>query len=358
MKKILVISSYPAPYRVAVFQGLKQYYEMDIFFEFMEDQNRSADWFARGEEFRVLNTAENCQIFADCLKKIQEYDLVLAYDYNNKQARRLMRCAINRKVPYIINADGAFIHRHWLKDVVKTYYISRARACFASGEYAKKYFLTYGAKAENIYLHHFTSLNREDIVSHCPTTREKKILREQLGLEDRPTVLTIGQFIPRKGFDILLRAWQYMPQEMQLILIGGGDLEAEYQRQIQDLGLSHVYVSGFMDKKKIFSYYQAVDLFVLPTREDIWGLVINEAMACGLPVISTDRCIAAMEMIQDDVNGYIVPVEDVEALAEKMKKILTDSSLRQAMSEANLEKIQDYTLDQIVECHRRVIDQL
>ncbi|MBP3701143.1 MAG: glycosyltransferase family 1 protein, partial [Lachnospiraceae bacterium] len=151
MKKILVISSYPAPYRVAVFRGLAKYYQMDVFFEFIQDQSRAAEWFVRSADFKVLNTPENKAAFDHCLKHVTEYDLVLAYDYNNTNAGRLIRTCIRKGVPYIINCDGAFIHSHWLKDMVKRYYISHAWGCFASGTHAADYFLHYGAVKEKIH---------------------------------------------------------------------------------------------------------------------------------------------------------------------------------------------------------------
>ena len=62
----------------------------------------------------------------------------------------------------------------------------------------------------------------------------------------------------------------------------------------------------------------AADVFVMPTREDIWGLVINEAMAYGLPVVSTDKCIAALELVKNGRNGYIIPPNQPKEIAQKV----------------------------------------
>ena len=106
------------------------------------------------------------------------------------------------------------------------------------------------------------------------------------------------------------------------------------------------------------AYYQACDLFVLPTREDIWGLVINEAMANGLPVVTTDRCIAGLELVEDGENGYIVPVEDAEKLHLRMRAILDNDELREQMQVNNIEKMQNNTMENIVKSHVPVIDAL
>ena len=74
-----------------------------------------------------------------------------------------------------------------------------------------------------------------------------------------------------------------------------------------------------MKKPELATYYQAADLFVFPTREDIWGLVINEALSFGLPVITTRKCVAGVEMIKEGVNGSIVSEDNVEQLECKIK---------------------------------------
>ena len=94
---------------------------------------------------------------------------------------------------------------------------------------------------------------------------------------------------------------------------------------------------------------QAVDVFVLPTREDIWGLVINEAMAYGLPIVTTDRCVAGVELVENGVNGYVVPVEDETALADSLKRVLSGDTA--AMGSASLEKIRGYTIENMAKAH-------
>lgn len=357
-KKILVISSYPAPYRVAVFQGLLEYYDLDVFFEFIQDQSRSADWFVRESRFHVLCDQKARQMFRECLRRLRSYDLVLAYDYNNQNAMKVMSLCMAQKVPYCINCDGAFIHSHWLKDRVKSWFISHAAACFASGDFAGRYFIHYGAPAERVHFHRFTSLNESDISQEITSAEEKRRLRQELGLPEYTMALTIGQFILRKGFDVLLEAWKGFEEKCQLVLIGGGEKEREYREKIDELGLHNVYLKGFMKKEEIFRYYHASDLFVLPTREDIWGLVINEAMACGLPVISTDHCIAAMELVEEGVNGRIVPAGQAGELRRAMQQLLAQVSLRETMGRNNLKKMKDCTISAIVRSHKEVIDTL
>ena len=140
------------------------------------------------------------------------------------------------------------------------------------------------------------------------------------------------------------------------MLIGGGEQEDTYRDIIEREGLQNVVLKGFLKKDQIYACYQLAELFVLPTREDIWGLVINEAMACGLPVVSTDRCIAAMELVGE--GGFVVPAEDAEALAGAMKRILSDEAMRIRMGERNQKAMEDCTIEQIAKKHVEVIERL
>lgn len=167
--------------------------------------------------------------------------------------------------------------------------------------------------------------------------------------------ISVGQFIHRKGFDVLLRAWAECDKEYELYIIGA-EPTAEYIELKKELGLDNVHFEGFKTKEVLKEYYQAADLFVLPTREDIWGLVINEAMANGLPVITTDKCVAGLELIENGVNGYIVPVENSHDLARQINTVLSDDALRQSMSANSLARVRPYTIERMAEVHRNILN--
>ena len=104
-----------------------------------------------------------------------------------------------------------------------------------------------------------------------------------------------------------------------------------------------------MTKQDLFKFYKAADFFVLPTREDVWGLVINEAMACGLPVITTDRCGAGLELIQNSKNGYIVKTDDENELADCLNKMMHSENLKEMGNNA-LRIMKKYTYQSMAEC--------
>lgn len=103
-----------------------------------------------------------------------------------------------------------------------------------------------------------------------------------------------------------------------------------------------------MKSEELSEYYKAADLFVLPTREDIWGLVINEAMNYGLPVITTTACVAGQELVQQEENGYLVDGEDLHIISELncyIKKIIFSEGIRKQLSNASLRAIKKYSIE-------------
>ena len=169
--------------------------------------------------------------------------------------------------------------------------------------------------------------------------------------------ITVGQFIHRKGFDVLLNAWSKCDKEYELYIIGAAPTK-EYLDIKEKLHMENVHFEGFKTKEELKCYYKAADLFVFPTREDIWGLVVNEAMAHGLPVITTDKCVAGLELIKDGENGYIVPVENPDELAMRINELLSDDWLQEKMAKNNLQKIRRYTVEDMAIEHIRTLENI
>ena len=130
----------------------------------------------------------------------------------------------------------------------------------------------------------------------------------------------------------------------------------ELKNLISSLKLSNIQFVDFLPKNELGVYFESADLFVHPCREDIWGLVINEALAKGLPVISTNRCIAAIELIDDRI-GMIVESNDSEELSRAIK-IMMHYTAEKDMSFYAKEKAKGYTIETMVERHLKLLDKI
>ncbi|MGC9796911.1 glycosyltransferase family 4 protein [Fervidobacterium riparium] len=120
----------------------------------------------------------------------------------------------------------------------------------------------------------------------------------------------------------------------------------------------HIHFIEFKTKEELKKYYIASDIFVLPTREDIWGLVINEAMANALPIITTNKCIAGLELVKNGENGFICHVDNAEEIAEKISLILNNQELFNNMSKNNILKIKEYTIEKMAQEHVNIFNKI
>lgn len=339
-----------APYRVQLFSEIGKQCELYVCFEQIRNLKRNEKWYDESStNFKIMKlkkwTDPVKTIKSDVVKHVRKIrpDVVIAYEYHTNTSLLLMSYCLAKRIPYIINIDGAFVSKS-IKDVVKKTFISRARGFISSGKMAERYLLHYGANKNLINHNHFTSLHEEAILKTQPLAEEKEKARQAKGIVEKKVVLSIGQFIHRKGHDILLKASSALSDDVGIYIIGG-KATPEYEKIVQDLKLKNVHFIDFMSPSELRDYFIAADIFVLSTREDVWGLVINEAMAYALPVVTTDRCIAGIELIKNGINGYIVPVENEKLLYWAMDKILSDEVMRNNMAIENLKVIREYTYE-------------
>jgi glycosyltransferase involved in cell wall biosynthesis len=153
--------------------------------------------------------------------------------------------------------------------------------------------------------------------------------------------LASNRFIPKKNLAVMLDAYARFregrdddPTDWPLVLLGDGDLRPALERQRDALGLaSHVHMPGFRQYDELPAYYGTAGCFVHASTVEQWGLVVNEAMAAGLPVIVSDRCGCAPVLVRSGVNGFAFPPHDKEALANAMESIAAledDGAMREA----------------------------
>lgn len=355
-KKILVLSVYPAPYRLELFQTFKCEIDTDIFFEYSGGDKRDERWFLSGD-YSLLDEIEGRNKYIKACKNLKQYDLIVLYDYTTKESRNLIAKCKREKIPYAINCDGVMLphKKSFLKDLVKRWLLSGATAYLASGEHAREYFLRYGAKRERVFTHTFSTLHPADILQEPISKEEKLILREKLGLPtDKKIAVAVGRFIPLKRYDYLLKEWSAIDEKCSLLLIGGGEEIDKYRAIIKENGLKNVNLEPFHPPVELYEYYKASDVFIHPTSYDVWGLVVNEAMAKGLPVVVSDTCVAGLELVENGKNGYLFPMGQEKVGIEKLSQIIACDDTLKAMAVESIKTIRDYTIENMAKTHIEV----
>lgn len=155
--------------------------------------------------------------------------------------------------------------------------------------------------------------------------------------QDKFTILWVGAVNLRKGFMYLLKAFQLLKHpHKELIVIG--NVDSEIRQLIANQNVIGVVFLGTVDNSQLPKYYSAAHVFVLPSIEDGFGMVMGEALSCGCPVIATNHT-GAEDLYEDGKEGFIVPVRSVALLKDRLQLLMDDTKLQKQMADAGIEKV-------------------
>jgi glycosyltransferase involved in cell wall biosynthesis len=232
-----------------------------------------------------------------------------------------------------------------------TRYIYRhADAVVVYGEHVRKFLVGEGVDPERIFVTTHAVDNDQYNRPVAPEIKEQ--LRQTLGInDDQKIVLYLGRLEASKGVAVLVDAFACLEnQEAVLVIAGTGSEEEALKTQAAALGLrERVRFAGYVSLEQTPPYYALADVFVLPSittpeGKEPWGLVVNEAFNQGLPVIASDAVgAAAGGLVEDGVNGLVVPEGNAKALAAALDKVLEDDPLRDQMSQQARKKIDTWS---------------
>jgi glycosyltransferase involved in cell wall biosynthesis len=162
-----------------------------------------------------------------------------------------------------------------------------------------------------------------------------------------PLVLVSGKLLPRKRPKDVLEACALVARRtaVSLAYVGDGIERAALESCARDLGFSGIAFLGVQNQSALPALYSAADLLVLASDFEPWGMVVNEAMCCGLPVVVSDKVGAAADLVVDGVNGFVYPAGDVPALADRVFRLVQDEGLRRAMARESVRRIGHWSVD-------------
>lgn len=363
--KVLFLSNIPSPYRLDFFSELGKYIDLKVIFEAERNYDLNENWYKEkfdNFDYTFLKKGAieerkiNWKILNYINKKNQDLIIVTNYAYFTELIGLLY--IKFKKIPYCMEIDGGIIKReNILLRKLKGFLIKGAKAYISPSRATDKFLIHYGADKDRIYRYPFTSLKKGDLLNENIASDEKEDIKNEMNIKEKNVILGVGRFIDIKGFDILLKAAKDIVGDVGIYIVGGKPTE-EYLKLKEELGLKNVYFIDFKQKNNLSKYYKAADIFVLPTRGDVWGLVINEAMSYGLPVITTNKCVAGLELISNNDNGFIVEVDNIEELSQRINSILQDREMMKKMSKNNLEKIKRYTIENMAEENLRILREI
>lgn len=360
--KILFLTNIPSPYRVDFFNELGKKVELTVLFERHDATDRDEKFYKENfEHFKGIflngkkcgsdGTISYSSIWRKEVRK--DYNIIICGCYHTYTSMLQMYYMARKKIAYYMSIDGLFIRNESkFKKRIKTSLFKHAKGFFTTGDFSKESIEYYGGK--NIHIYPFSSITSNRLFKY---DNDRSVnLKKKIGIkEDKKLILSVGQFIERKGFDVLIKALSLVSHDYECLIVGGENKE-KYLELANRYHLDSVHFLKFLPFDELLEYYKAADLFILPTREDTWGLVINEAIANSLPVITTTKCLAGLELVSEE-NGALYDPEDYTTLANLINKFLNmkqDELLK--YRQASFTKAQKYTTENMVNEHLNIIE--
>ncbi len=335
--KTLFVFNHPAPYKVHVFNELAKLTDIRVIFERKKAKDRPDSFYADNEyNFPVIflkskgfgkeNTATS--ELKNYIKKHRHlYDVIVMNGYSTIAEMKAIRYMIKHHIPYVLQINGGIIKKDSaFKKQLKTYFISNAYKWFSPCKEADEYLVHYGANKKMIFDYPYGNYFDKEMVSKPYSPETKAKIRKKYNLPDGPLFISAAQFIKRKN-NIQLMS-MFKDRKETLVLIGSGEEKNKYIEYIKKNNIKNIILIDYLKKADLFEVLRSGDYFITLSKEDIFGHTTLEAMANGLPVISSDKVVASKEVIVNGENGFLVDIDNEIQIKEALDKANTLNPLK------------------------------
>lgn len=297
-----------------------------------------------GVDIKVLRSGGSIDyvLLNDLVKIIRLQDIDIIHSHLLDMNLYAVLSSKLTNTPLICTEHGDIHHiskRSW-KNIVKARTISAlADMIVFVSQYTENYFQEYVKKSPNLRAVIYNGID-ENIFEKADA-EQKKVLRKKLHLNESALLIAnVGNLYPVKGQKFLIQAFRIIKDSVsnsELLLIGRGELERELKTEAEKLGImDSVRFLGF--REDVSDILKAIDIFVLSSLSEGLPIALIEAMSCGLSVVATDVG-GVREVIQDGIDGFIVPPEDPFSLAERINLIIDNSSTMSTICENATKKV-------------------
>jgi glycosyltransferase involved in cell wall biosynthesis len=288
----------------------------------------------------------------DVRRELRAYrpDAVIVYGYATATTLLAILWASKRRIPVLMRSDSNLLDEESkpplvlaVKRLFMRWLTSRVSGFLSVGTLNSRYWLRYGANPEKIFLARY-AVDNEYFRSQAARYRAcREQIREENGWRQCFLLLFVGRLAGEKGVGTLIEAVRRISKvraDIGLLIVGDGPERNSLEKRAQDL--PQVFFLGFHDWNQLPRFYAVADLLVVPSVREPWGLVVNEAMASGLPVLATRKVGAAQDLIIEGESGYLVPENDAEAMASAIDRACQSEQRLRAMGQVAQQLIENW----------------
>ncbi|TAF79265.1 MAG: glycosyltransferase [Sphingobacteriales bacterium] len=373
MKKLAIITTHPIQYYAPVFKLLAKKLDIMVFYtwgvkvldnKYDPGFKQKINWdipllegynyhFTKNISQQPGSHRKKGIINPELITEITEFnaDAILVYGYAYVSHLKVM-LYFKGKIPVYFRGDSTLLdNENLLKKIAKKIYLTwvykHIDIAFYVGNANRTYFKNYGVpdtklvKAPHAIDNQFFSADKSD---------EAKQIRLKMGIQPNDIlILFAGKFEPKKNPDLLIDTFGKIRKEnIFLLMLGNGQLEQALKQKVKTMKKrKYIFFESFKNQSQLPAYYQACDLFCLPSKGpgETWGLAVNEAMAASKAILVSDKVGCQANLVIDGANGLIFNSKDAKDMYRKVKTLTFDKTKLIAMGVSSKKIIENYTFE-------------
>jgi len=359
--RVLAVASHPIQYQAPWFRALSSTAGIDFSVLFITQPDSTQQGRGFGVAFQwdiplldgyrwqlapiVSGVGSTAQLpSAGALLRELAPDAVLITGWHVRALLQLLFAAWIRRIPVIMRGEANALRRRSLP--VRLWHrviLGRCAAFLPIGKASKAFYLSYGISERRLFDTPYFVDNERFANAAAQLAESRDALRRRWNIPlDAVCYCYAGKLEPKKRILDLLRAMHLakrrMARPLHLLVVGAGELQSQAQATVAELDLP-VTFAGFLNQSEIPAAYVAADCLVLPSDYgETWGLVVNEAMACGRPAIVSDHVGCAADLVIEGRTGSVFPFGNIEALADRVVEH-SDADMLRSMGERAREHV-------------------
>jgi glycosyltransferase involved in cell wall biosynthesis len=361
-RRLVILTEIISPYRIPLFNILAQHPEVDLHVIFLAETDPALrQWQIYREEIQF-----SYQVLPSWRKRFGRYnallnrglgralveavpDVILCGGYNYIASWQALFWARAHKIPFVLWSESNMqdIRRGYaLVEFLKSEFLRRCIGFVVPGRSASEYLRVHKVEEAVIFIAPNAVDNDLFSAAAAVARQNETRCRAELGLPER-YFLFVGRLVREKGVFELLSAYakldELMRRQFGLVFVGEGSSRQQLEEEAASISPGVIRFAGFAQREQLGTYYALAEMLILPTYTDTWGLVVNEAMACGLPIVCSRVAGCAADLVREDWNGLLVPPRDVSLLANAMQHLATQPDLCAVMAANSMQQISYYS---------------
>lgn len=389
--KVAYLVTHPIQYQAPMLRYIVQNSEIDLTALFMSDFSvkgysdpgfgKKIEWDTpllegykhiflpvRGDNKRISNPRP----FVTGLRKVLSeggYDALWTHGYAHQVQIRAILIAKSLGMKVLVRAEsqrtavGRTKSNAWLKETALRALFAKVDGFLTIGSMNREYYESLGVPDSKLFRVPYAVDNAFFQSRAAEAAKSRDAFRAELGLEPgRPVILYASKLSERKKSKELLEAYAKLSPDGKtapkpyLLFVGDGTERPMLEAKVNELGWDTVKFLGFQNQTKLPAFFDLCDVFVLASAKEQWGLIVNEVMNAGRAVIISNEVGCGPDLVRDGENGYIVPVDDVDALSDRLRRITGDPELALSMGRRGREIIDTWGFQQDLEGLEAALD--